>query len=153
MSNTLTKKQLLFCQEYFLDFDVYNSLLRAGYSAYYAKKLSSSILNKPLVHSYISSHTEKIKSIASVSKDKIIKELSDIAFFDGSEFSSIISSKDVDLSNNFSSLKIDKNGIQLKPYNKLKALELLGKHSGLFKEATDIASKTSINILDDISLL
>ena len=102
----LTEKQKRFCEEYLLDLNG----TRAYMTAYNCKKESTSkanasrLLTNANIQKYISELMENQSRRTGITADKVLKELSKVAFADAE-----ISGKE-----------------------KIKALELLGKHLGLF---------------------
>ncbi|MBB6218672.1 phage terminase small subunit [Anaerosolibacter carboniphilus] len=48
------------------------------------------------------------------------------------------------------SIKQGTNGIEVKPYDKVKALELLGRHLGMFNDKVELAGEMGVKIIDDI---
>lgn len=100
----LTDKQKKFCEEYLIDLNVTQSAIRAGYSEKTAYSIGSENLKKPEIQNYLSGLMKIQSGRTGITADKILVELSKVAFADAE-----ISGKE-----------------------KIKALELLGKHLGLF---------------------
>ena len=106
----LNEKQKQFCEEYMVDFNATRSAARAGYSPRSAAKQGSRLMNSPAVREYLGSLLEERRQDTRARQYQILRELSGIGF-----------------------AKVDAQVI--KPSEKLKALELLMKHFGMFERA------------------
>lgn len=105
----LTEKQKRFCEEYLIDLNATQAYIRAGYSAKKkdtARVESSKLLTKPNIQNYISELQKFQSERTGITADNVLKELEKVAFAETD-----ISGKE-----------------------KIKALELLGKHLGLFSD-------------------
>ena len=116
----LTKKQQLFVDEYLIDLNATQAAIRAGYSPETAKDIGCENLAKPNIKSEIDKALAIRSRRTGVNQDRVIQELGGIAF-DPEE----------------------------KTTDKLKALELLGKHLGMFVDKIDLTAPISIEIRDD----
>ena len=114
----LNHKEQIFLLEYFIDFDVERSAIAAGYSKSLAHTkayqwVTDSPKNpKPYLREAIEQKMKEREEKTEITIDKIEEELSIIAF--------------------------GKPTSELSPSEKLKALELLGKRRGMFKESVEI---------------
>lgn len=148
----VTIKRLIFAREYVVD----GNGRRAAVAAGYAEKSAHVAANKLLKHADVIAEIDRLKSVQAkrldITADKVINEIARIAFQDMTE---IVALKDgritvADFENLtpdqracIASAKQDKDGfIELKLYDKLNALEKLGKHFKLF---TDM-SETRMNV-------
>lgn len=144
----LTLKQQRFADEYIISGNIYDSLIKAGYSENYAKASGYRMLENVGVKTYI---------------DEKLKELSDKKIADQQEVLEYLTSVMRGESNS-EVVVIEGQGegvSRAKPMQKapdekerLKAAELLGKRMGLFKEkvelSTDEPSKKLSDILDQL---
>ncbi len=108
--SVLTKKQKRFCEEYLVDLNATQAYIRAGYSAKsnnIARVESSKLLTKPNIQQRIAELQKEQSERTKISADNVINELQKIAFTETE-----ISGKE-----------------------KMKALELLGKHLGMFEKS------------------
>ncbi len=105
----LTKKQERFCEEYLIDLNATQAYVRAGYSGSNntARVESSKLLTKPNIQKRIAELQEKQSQRTNISADNVISELQKIAFTE----------------------------TEISGREKLKALELLGKHFGMFDKS------------------
>lgn len=116
----LTKKQQLFIDEYLIDLNATQAAIRAGYSPESAYSIGEENLKKPEIKSEIDKALAVRSRRTGVNQDRVVQELGGIAF-DPEE----------------------------KTTDKLKALELLGKHLGMFIDKLDITAPVTIEIRDD----
>ena len=144
----LTKKQEAFVYEYLLTFNATQAYLKAGYKAKNentAAVAAHKLLRNPKIKKKISQLLEERRKKYAPTVENTIKELTNIAFSDLFNLIEIDEYGNVKLRNitNLSesdrraihSLTFDaKTGtIKIKMHDKLKALELLGKHLGMFE--------------------
>lgn len=117
----LTEKQKRFCEEYLIDFNATQAALRAGYSQKTAYSIGDENLRKPEIQSEIQSLIKKRSERTGINADSVIKELVKIAFAE----------------------------TEITGKEKMKALELLGKHLGLFDNCKADESKI-LEKLDEV---
>lgn len=161
MLRDLTKREIRFCEEYIATgFNGTEAAIRAGYSKKTAASIASENLRKPKIKRYIEARTKAVQEQIEVSQEMIMSELKTIGFSKITDYLSIdekevrrkvrgklttLKFKAVDLFTTDSmkeehipaiaSIKQGKEGIELKLHDKVRALELMGKHRGMFKEA------------------
>lgn len=113
----LTEKQKRFCEEYLIDLNATQAAKRAGYSEKTAFSIGVENLKKPLIQEYLQDLMKYRSERTGVTAEKVIEELEKIAFSD----------------------------TEMTGKEKMKALELLGKHLGMFSgggsEEKEILSK------------
>jgi phage terminase small subunit len=110
---TLTKKQTLFCQEYTIDLNGKQAAIRAGYSVKTAEQQASRLLRNVKVQKMLDQSMREQSERLELRADAILAELMEIAF-----------------------VKIEKDGV-CKLNDKIRALELLGKHKKLFTDKVE----------------
>lgn len=141
----LTEKQKRFCDEYLIDLNATQAAIRAGYSVQTAKETGYENLTKPHIQAVISKALAERSRRTGVNADRVINELAKLAFVNPS---SIINLRDASVLEDaseedlacISSVKIKRSSSdtgdsierEVKIYDKMKALELLGKHLGMF---------------------
>ena len=154
----MTDAQKRFCDEYLIDLNA----TRAYKVAYpnckkdeTASQAGSRLLRNVKVQEYISEKQKEIEKRTKVTQDMVINELKAIAFSNATDFASvkenavIISDTDKlskDTKKAIVSIKEGKNGIEVATASKLQALELLGRHLGMFKDRLEISKPTSETI-------
>lgn len=119
----LTEKQKIFCKEYIIDFNATRAAEAAGYSKKTSKEIASENLTKPNIQSEIARLTKGRNERLEVTADRVVAELAKIGF--------------------------NKEGMadafELEAKDKLKALEMLARHTGTFNN--DESSKAVINVV------
>lgn len=161
----LTPKQKRFVEEYLVDLNATAAAKRAGYSAKNADKIGSELLGKTRVSAAIQAAMTDRQKRTEITQDMVLREVAKLAFFDIRKLSDE-NGKPLDVS------KLDSNtaaalvGLDVqditdsdgnfagfvkkyKMADKLKALELLGKHLGTWERgASD--KEGGVQIIDDL---
>lgn len=143
----MTKKQKLFVEEYLIDLNATQAAIRAGYSPQTANEQGARLLANVSIKNAIEKALAERSKRTGINADRIIQELAKIAFLNPS---SVINLKNASVLENaseedlacISSVKIKKSSSdtgdsierEVKTYDKIKALELLGKHMGMFTD-------------------
>ena len=143
----MTERQKLFCEEYLLDLNATQAAIRAGYSP---KGNACALMAKPQIKEYIEKAIAERSRRTGANADRVIEELARIAFVKPAEVVDLrtgrvkedVSQDDIAA---ISQVKVKQtNGEdwdsverEVKFADKLKALELLGKHCGLWKDRGD----------------
>lgn len=117
----LTPKQKRFVEEYLVDLNATAAAKRAGYSPKTADRIGPELLGKTCVSRAIQEAIKCREERTQVTQDYVIKKLKEIADKEAS----------------------DTQESDLKFSNKLKALELLGKHVGAFEKQDKPAIESS----------
>lgn len=159
----MTKKQKRFVEEYLIDLNATQAAIRAGYSPDTAQQIGSENLSKPVIKNAIDRAIAERSRRTGINQDRVIRELAKVAFLnpvdvidmDGAtirveanrEDTACIASVRVKV------IPTDDGAIterEVKTYDKLKALELLGKHLGLFTDNVRLTGDIGVQIVDDI---
>ena len=145
--NGLTPKQAAFVKEYLIDKNATQAAIRAGYSARTADRIGPELLGKTCVEAEVNRNLIKQQERTEVTADRVLRELASIAFADTRklyrEDGSIKSPGELDdrtasaLAGIDTEERNDEDGYRaytrkVKQWDKVKALELLGKHLGLY---------------------
>jgi phage terminase small subunit len=163
MENKLTGKQERFVKEYVKDFNGSRAAIAAGYSKDTARVIASELLTKPNICDAVQRAAEKMTKKIEITQERIAEELSKIAFSDIKEFIEFNSkavkikdSKDVDgavIQEVSSHTGLRGTSTKLKLHDKMKALELLGRYKGMYKDVVIIpkeAEKLSLEELEEL---
>lgn len=171
LTEAMSLKEVMFCYEYVLYFNGTESAIKAGYSARSAGIKAFNLLKKVAIKSLINHlKLERMKRIE-VSADRIVQELARIAFQDTADFVDYtggeVSIKSfIAMGDNTRIVKQIKTKesqpgfphhgkvVELVLHDKMKALELLGKHCAVFTENVNLTNnggdmpenKTVVNI-------
>lgn len=166
----LTPKQKRFVQEYLVDLNATQAAIRAGYSRKTANRIASENLSKPDIQNAIQETQAVLQTRTEITQDMVIRECAKLAFFDVRKMFDRdgkpldISDLDADTAAALVGLDVQDvyefNGDEkefigyVKKYkmaDKLKALELLGKHLGLFdKQGGGRTAASENNLLEII---
>ena len=146
----MTEKQKRFCDEYLIDLNATRAY-KVAYSNIKnditARANASRMLTNANVANYISERMEERQKRTEVTQDRVVQELAAIAFSKVTDYAAVkddmVKIKDTDeLTENqiraISGIKEGKFGIELKLNDKEKALELLGRHLGMWNDKLDI---------------
>ena len=114
---SLTAKQQRFVDEYLIDLNATQAAIRAGYSAKTADVIGYENLRKPQIMEIIEQAMQKREKRTEITQDRVLEELADIAFNDG--------------------------GTQ-KTSDRLKALDLIGRNLGMFKEKIELSGNLGL---------
>lgn len=146
----LTKKQKLFVDEYLIDLNATQAAIRAGYSVNSARDIGCENLTKPNIQQAIAEKMAERSKRTGVNQDRVVLELAKIAFV---KMTDIVDSngkiKDTATDDDLSCIESVKykhsdtdtgysveREVKISP--KLKALELLGKHLGMWNDKIDL---------------
>ena len=156
----LTAKQKKFVEEYLIDLNATQAAIRAGYSTESAKEIGCENLTKPNVKVEIDKAIEERSRRTGINQDRVLRELAKIAFVNPGDVINLnqatvkSDAKEEDLAA-IASVKIKNiptedgeiTEREIKLCDKLKALDLLGKHLGIYdkKDAEDKNLTITIN--------
>lgn len=127
VAGKLTPRQLRFVDEYLIDLNATQAAIRAGYKASTADVNGPRLLGNAGVAAAIQAGKARRARRTEVSQDDVIRELKAVAFKPAS----------------------DEPCSELKYASKLRALELLGKHTGAFDKPTERAD-TTVRVIVDV---
>ena len=120
VADKLTPKQQRFVSEYLIDLNATQAAIRAGYSKKTASVIGLETLRKPLVAAEIEKAIKQREDRTGITADDVLKALAEIGY-----------------------------GMGEKTTDRLKALELIGKHLGLFSGEKPAADE-GVQIIDDV---
>ncbi|AGI32729.1 TPA: terminase small subunit [Mannheimia haemolytica] len=140
----LTDKQKRFVEEYLIDLNATQAAIRAGYSEKTAYSIGEENLRKPEIRSAIQEAQNKRSERTQITQDDVLNGLLEvIAMSTGKK---IVTETDVAKNDNGELVGFDIAKTKFEPAAANKALELLGKHLGMFKDKVDlINSDGSLN--------
>lgn len=163
--NTLTKKQKLFVEEYLIDLNATQAAIRAGYSPDTAQQMGSENLSKPVIKNAIDKGIADRSRRTGINQDRVIQEIAKMAFLNPVDVidmdeATIKGEANRDDTACIASVKVkvipgEGGNIterEVKTYDKLKALELLGKHLGMFTDKLKMEGNLPVVIMGDDQL-
>lgn len=163
--NTLTKKQKLFVEEYLIDLNATQAAIRAGYSPDTAQQMGSENLSKPVIKNAIDKAMADRSRRTGINQDRVIQEIAKMAFLNPVDVidmdeATIKGEANRDDTACIASVKVkvipgEGGNIterEVKTYDKLKALELLGKHLGMFTDKLKMEGNLPVVIMGDDQL-
>lgn len=158
MAAQMTEKQRRFCDEYLIDLNA----TRAYKAAYPSVKKDESahacaakLLRKATVKSYLDERIRERQKRTEITQDRVLREIAAIAFADIGDVVSVsggaVCLVDTDglpeeKRKMISGIKEGREGVEVKMYDRLKALELLGKHLGMFDDKRDAERREPVTI-------
>lgn len=166
----LTPKQKLFVKEYLIDLNATQAAIRAGYSKKTAYRTGADNLKKPQIQAELEKAIKAREKRTEITQDRVLKELAKIGFADIKDFLSYrtektlvgvddegteiygyrqiidtIPSDEVDGAV-ISEVSLARDGtFKFKLQDKIKALEMMGKHLGMFIEKQEISGNINVN--------
>ena len=144
MAKQLTEKQKRFAEEYLVDLNATQAAIRAGYSPDTANEQGSRLLANVNIKNTVDKMIAERSRRTGINADRVIREIAKIAFVNAGEIVDLdtallmdkISDDDMAAIQSVKVKTFGEDGVEreVKLADKLKALELLGKHLGLFKD-------------------
>lgn len=156
----MTKKQKLFCEEYLIDLNATQAAIRAGYSPESARQSGTDNMKNPYIRARIEKAMAERSRRTGVNAERVVLELAKIAFVNAGM---VIDATDATLKTDaapedlaaIQSIKVKDMGDmgierEIRMADKLKALELLGRHLGMFNDKIRLDAKLDTGKLDSI---
>ena len=147
----MTEKQKIFADEYLIDLNATRAY-RVAYPSVKkdetAAQAGSRMLRNVKVAAYIQERMEERQKRTEITQDRVLEELAAIAFARATDYAEVkgecVRIKDTDTLDEqqiraIAGIKEGKYGIELKLNDKEKALELLGRHLGMFKDKLEVS--------------
>ncbi|RHH25983.1 terminase small subunit [Desulfovibrio legallii] len=143
----LTPKQAEFVRQYLVDLNATAAAIRAGYSERTAKSQGQRLLTNVDVSAALAAAKAEREQRTEITQDRVVSELAKIAFADprelmewGPEGVKLKDSAELTEEQAASVAEVsetttkDGGSLRLKKHDKVKALELLGRHLGMFTD-------------------
>ena len=161
----MTEKQKRFCDEYLIDLNATQAAIRAGYSPASANSVGSENLAKPDIRARIDTEIAERSRRTGVNADRVVQELAKIAFVKATDIidpntatvrdsateedKACIAAVKFKSSSGESSDSVER---EIRMCDKLKALELLGKHLGMFTDKVNVSGNVPVVICGENDL-
>lgn len=173
---SLSNNQKLFCQEYLKlgmnGTQAYMKVYKSCKKEETARVNASRLLTNANIKKYIEELQSKVEEKAIISIEDIVKELTAIAFTDRTKISKMVTKEkqleeatlvykaidfpdtdtlDENTKKVIAGYKQTQSGLAVETYDKMKALELLGKYLGMFKDDSPIINNNIVNPYANLS--
>lgn len=152
----LTPKQERFVAEYLVDLNATQAAIRAGYSAKTANRIASHLLSKVDIAAAVAERREHQLQSADLTAVRVLQEISRISFSDirrvfdevgnlkplhelTDDEAAAVASVEVVIKNAKAGDNQTDTVHKIKHWDKLKALEMAGKHLGVFNEQASVS--------------
>lgn len=129
MAKQLTEKQKRFCDEYLIDLNATQAAIRAGYSPKTAYSMGQRLLKDVDLQAIIHQSMRERQKRTEITQDYVLSRLKEIT----------------------DSAASDTPDSNLKYANQIKALELLGKHLGMFDKRGTEAQAAENNLMEAVT--
>lgn len=155
----LTPKQARFVNEYLVDLNATQAVLRAGYkmSEKAAATQGGRLLRKAEIQKALQEAREAQEARTQITADRVLRELAAIAFADAGDYQTVEGDElalldsdriPADKRRAIQGYRRGKFGPEVVLADKLKALELIGKHLGMFERPEDTDGQGVRVVLD-----
>lgn len=141
MKENLTAKQQRFVEEYLVDLNATQAAIRAGYSAKNADKIASQLLGKARVAEAIAAAKSERASRVAVSADYVLNNLVEIVE------RSMQRAPVFDMKGNHVTDEEGRHVWRFDGKTANRALELLGKHLGMFTDKIEADVNQSVKVV------
>lgn len=157
----MTAKDKRFAEEYMLDLNAYQAAMRAGFAETTARVAAAWIKpdkpKKPGLRAYLDMLMLERRERTNISADRVVEELAKVAFasignivdFHTGAVLEEAPEQDKAAIASIRKKKGEGNEMEVKMYDKARALELLGKHLGMFTDKVQVNTIAPV-IVDDI---
>jgi phage terminase small subunit len=159
----LTEMQRRFVDEYLVDLNATQAAIRAGYSPKTASEQSSRLMSNKKIKAAVEEARAELSRRTGVNQERVIRELARVAFLNATDVINMTDATIADEANRddtaaIASVRVKKiptevgtiEEREIKVADKLKALELLGKHLGMFADNINLSGEMGVQIINDI---
>ena len=155
----MNQKQTRFCEEYLIDLNATQAAIRAGYSPDTAGAIGAENLKKPQIQKAIARAMADRSRRTGVNAERVVMELAKIAFVNAADvitndatLKSDATPEDLAAVQSVKVKSFGEDGVEreIKLADKIKALELLGRHLGMFDDRLRLDGKLDTGKLDSI---
>jgi len=161
----LTDRQQRFVEEYMVDLNATQAAIRAGYSAKNASKIGPEVLGKTRVRAAVDRARAEQSTRTGITADRVLRELAKIGFADitdVADFDTALARKKAERDDTaaIQTLKVKRTPTEegyivereIKMHDKVKSLDLIGRHLGIFDNKLKIEGEFQVNFTGDDNL-
>lgn len=165
INKNLTARQERFISEYMIDLNASAAAIRAGYSPRSAYRMAADLLQNPRIQAVLSERMAERERRTEITQDAVLREIARIAFVDPSEIFQIRSGcvvvADTDTMTEDARRALvsvtetttkDGGSLRVQLASKLEALQLLGKHLGMFPVESRVKADVKAEIDGNVSV-
>lgn len=147
----MTEKQKIFADEYLIDLNATRAY-RVAYPSVKKEEAAavngSKLLRNTKVAAYIQERMKERQKRTEITQDRVLEELAAIAFAKATDYAKVkegqviikdTANLDEQQARAIAGIEEGKFGIKVKLNDKEKALELLGRHLGMFKDKVEVS--------------
>ena len=143
----LTPRQQRFVQEYVVDLNATQASIRAGYSPKGARVRGAGLLANSNIQEALEDAQEGRRLRVEIEADDVVRQLAVVAFANITDFviwdeteTRLRPTEEIDETKlaGVQSVTSGQHGVTIRLHDKLRALELLAKHLGMFREETRV---------------
>lgn len=167
----LTPKQKRFVEEYLVDLNATQAAIRAGYSSKTARQIGEQNLSKLDIQTEIQKAMKDRSTRTEITQDRVLQELAKVGFADIKDFLTFRTERTVvgyhkgeavidyshvvELKNSenidgsiVSEVSLKDGQLKFKLHDKMKALQDIGRHLGMFIDKSEVNLKTDKKLED-----
>jgi phage terminase small subunit len=139
----LTAKQEMFVQEYLVDLNATQAAIRAGYSEKTAGSIGHELLKKPEIATRIEELKRERAEKAGITAEWVLQKLTEVV-------AKSMQEKPVEKWDYQKKQMVETGEYVYDSQGANRALELIGKHLGMFKDKIEHSGNIGVQIVDDI---
>jgi phage terminase small subunit len=158
----MTPKQERFVEEYLVDLNATQAAIRAGYSARTAREIGRENLDKPDIQAALQTAFAARSKRVEIDQDWVVRRLARIADLD---FRKLFAKDGIlrpihelpeDVASAISSVDVVKRKDGAEEYrvrlpDRIRALDLLGRHLGMFRDRVEVTSRNTEPLLPEFT--
>ena len=141
--NKLTPKQEMFVKEYLVDLNATQAAIRAGYSKKTADRIGPELLGKTCVARAIEEANQKRAEKLELSAEWVLENLKNVAV-------RCQQAEPVMVFDYRTKEMVETGEYQFDSKGANRALELIGKHLGIFENRLNLTGSVGVKIVDDV---
>lgn len=159
----LSPRQQIFSDEYLIDLNITQAAIRAGFSPKTAAQQGSRLLKSVKVRTYVDIKMAERSRRTGITQDRVLQELARVGFVNVADLVDPDTAQVRDGATKddlavIQGVKVKRSWTEggssvereIKVADKNKALELMGRHLGMFNDKLDVNASQKVVIVDDI---
>ena len=158
----INAKQITFCEEYLVDLNATQAAIRTGYARRTANRIGSQLLSKLVIQEKIAELVAERSQENLATVERIIKELcaiaftklTDIVYIDAQGQAKVKPTAELTDAQQraIESISETQFGVKIKMHDKTRAIELLGRHLGMWLDRVEVNNTGKVTELTDEQL-